>query len=172
MLTKRFLALSLALVSLCTTLVSGPTLVLGQETSKRACVRDANVTHRLCNLECNRDHEDELLICSAGSNETLSNCYQGCATDRDSCLQPYRDQNLQCHDSCFDTFDTAIQTCNSSTCLQGDLQCKICRLTAKLDRFECAKTCQLTFNDGKDERQACRKTFRQCLKSCRKASTN
>ncbi len=136
----------------------------------RQCARDANVTARTCAKECISTQEDSLLICDAGTNQTLALCYKGCSTDKDTCLKPFQDTVKSCSDTCFSTNDTALTACESGACMKGVLDCRICKLTAKLARFECAQSCVTAFEGNKPARQACRNTFRQCLKSCKKAS--
>ena len=136
----------------------------------RQCVRDANVTARTCARECVSTQEDSLLVCDAGTNQTLALCYKGCSTDKDTCLKPFQDTVKSCSDTCFSTNDAALTACETGACTNGVLECRICKLTSKLARFECASGCVTAFEGTKAARQACRTTFRQCLKTCRKAS--
>ena len=140
--------------------------------TKRACARTANTTHNLCVSDCNQDHVDSLLICSASDDTTLQQCFQGCATDRDNCLKPFQNNSRTCFDACFTVYDTASTACEQNECNQGSLQCQICKLTAKLNRFQCGVICKNNFEDTKDARKTCRKTFSTCVKNCRKTSTS
>ena len=135
----------------------------------RQCARNANTTERLCSKECSSNREDSLLVCAAGTNQTLASCYKSCSTDKDTCLRPFQDTLKGCSDTCFATINAALTACETGDCLAGILQCRICKLTAKLARFECASTCATAFEASKINRQVCRLTFRECLKTCKKA---
>ena len=139
--------------------------------TRRSCNRSANTAHRQCVSDCKTDQSDALLLCTAIGNPDLQECLKACMTDKDKCLEPYQETASECHDACFAAFDAAMVLCDQGDCQQGNsLQCQICRLTAKLTRFECGKSCADAFDDTRDERQTCRKTFRSCVRTCR--STN
>lgn len=160
-------------ILLSTSLILGSTVAIeAKAETRRQCVREVQSDFRACKKSCRTTKKDERLLCNAAGDEPLAECFQTCAADRDTCLEPVTDAFDICRGDCRSFFSNSKESC-SEVCI-GDCnkepQYEACIDQAKIVKFECVVGCKAIKRTNRRAETSCSKAFQACASNCKNKS--
>jgi len=128
-----------------------------------ACLLQARDELRSCSAECVNDFRNERFTC----RNVEPGCGRECLGHRESCIETAGLPLVECLAGCQGTLAEAKAAC-VTTC-GGDAAClDTCTDAAQVDAFTCRDDCRESFrmSGGPTEIEACRASFRECVRAC------
>jgi len=144
-------------------LLAASAAALAETTSVRSCIAEARDELQSCSIECINDFRNERFNC----RNVEPGCGRECLGRREGCIETATEPLVVCAGVCREALIDAKAACGTSC--NGDPSClDPCIDAAQVAAFVCRDDCREEFrlSGGLAAIEACRTTYRECVRSC------